>query len=298
LGGGATFDLPDSEPGNCQPIRRFNPLAPEKLKDQVDSLFPRVDFPDAILEIPALTGFVEDRALSICVVLVAEACNISLEPLVRPEIPALTAARLAWVQQNYIHAETLIRATAPSGQGSSRHSLTKARGGGKVATNGRTPFVVPVRTLHAGYNSKYFHVERGVTYYNFTSDQFSGLGDASLGRLRTRGVENELHEPQRLLGENSRNGNSRTLAARSDGEGALQLSQYQPLAYPVHRETSKCPAKPDSALLPSVVSVHSRRGCSGPWCGYSYGGGVPGFPANHRRRSSGPCILTQACISQ
>jgi TnpA family transposase len=35
--------------------------------------------------------------------------------------------------------------------------------------------VVPVRTLHAGYNSKYFHVERGVTYYNFTSDQFSGF---------------------------------------------------------------------------------------------------------------------------
>jgi TnpA family transposase len=32
-----------------------------------------------------------------------------------------------------------------------------------------------VRTLYAGYNSKYFHVERGVTYYNFTSNQFSGF---------------------------------------------------------------------------------------------------------------------------
>ena len=35
--------------------------------------------------------------------------------------------------------------------------------------------MVPVRTLRAGYNSKYLHVERGVTYYNFTSDQFSGF---------------------------------------------------------------------------------------------------------------------------
>jgi Tn3 transposase DDE domain len=35
--------------------------------------------------------------------------------------------------------------------------------------------VVSVRTLHAGHNSKYFHVERGVTYYNFTSNQFSGF---------------------------------------------------------------------------------------------------------------------------
>jgi len=35
--------------------------------------------------------------------------------------------------------------------------------------------VVPVRTLNAGPNSKYFHTERGVTYYNFTSNQFSGF---------------------------------------------------------------------------------------------------------------------------
>ena len=35
--------------------------------------------------------------------------------------------------------------------------------------------MVPVRTLNAGPNSKYFHVERGVTYYNFTSDQFTGF---------------------------------------------------------------------------------------------------------------------------
>ena len=36
-------------------------------------------------------------------------------------------------------------------------------------------FVVPVRTLHAGPNPKYFGFERGVTYYNLVSDQFTGL---------------------------------------------------------------------------------------------------------------------------
>ena len=36
-------------------------------------------------------------------------------------------------------------------------------------------FVVPVRTVHAGANPKYFGYERGVTYYNLTSDQFTGL---------------------------------------------------------------------------------------------------------------------------
>ena len=41
------------------------------------------------------------------------------------------------------------------------------------------------------------------------------------------------------VGENSRNGNLRTLAAFGRREGALQLFQYQLLAYSVDRETSK-----------------------------------------------------------
>ena len=97
---------------------------------------------------------VEDLALSICAVLVAEACNIGLEPLVRQEIPALTTARLAWVQQNYIRAETLIRANVRLVKAQAHIPPTKAWGGGEVASADGPRFVVPVRTLHAGYNSK------------------------------------------------------------------------------------------------------------------------------------------------
>ena len=57
----------------------------------------------------------------------------------------------------------------------SRIPLARAFGGGEVASADGLRFVVPVRTLNAGFNSKYFHVERGVTYYNFTSDQFTGF---------------------------------------------------------------------------------------------------------------------------
>lgn len=49
---------------------------------------------------------------SICAVLIAEACNIGLEPLVRSDVPALTRGRLFWVQQIYIRIDTLIRANA------------------------------------------------------------------------------------------------------------------------------------------------------------------------------------------
>jgi TnpA family transposase len=79
------------------------------------------------------------------------------------------------VQQNYIRAETLTRANARLVDAQSRIPLAQAFGGGEVASADGLRFVVPVRTLNAGPNSKYFHDERGVTYYNFTSNQFSGF---------------------------------------------------------------------------------------------------------------------------
>ena len=36
-------------------------------------------------------------------------------------------------------------------------------------------FVVPLRTLNAGPNPKYFGTGRGITLVNYTSDQFSGF---------------------------------------------------------------------------------------------------------------------------
>lgn len=98
------------------------------LKRLVAAMLPKVDLPEVMLEINARTGFtkefthlsqansrVDDLHISICAVLLASACNIGLEPLVRPEIPALTRGRLSWVQQNYIRQETLIRAKLAGG---------------------------------------------------------------------------------------------------------------------------------------------------------------------------------------
>ena len=46
-------------------------------------------------------------------------------------------------------------------------------------------FVTPVRTLNAGPNRKYFGADRGITYYNFTSDQYTGFhGIVVPGTLR------------------------------------------------------------------------------------------------------------------
>lgn len=168
------------------------------LRQRVADLLPRVDLPEAILEVQEWTGFasefthvsegnarVEDLPMSICAALLAEACNIGLEPLVRRDSPALKRNRLAWVQQNYIRAETLAQANARLVDYHARLSLSQAWGGGEVASADGLRFVVPVRTINAASNSKYFGVGRGVTYYNFTSDQFTGFhGIVIPGTLR------------------------------------------------------------------------------------------------------------------
>ena len=168
------------------------------LREQVAAMLPRVDLPEVLLEINARTGFalefahlsqtnarVDDLHISTCAVLLAEACNIGLEPLVRSDIPALTRLRLSWVKQNYIRQETLIRANARLVDAQAQITLAKTWGGGEVASADGLRFTVPVRTINAGPNSKYFGVGRGITYYNFTSDQFTGFhGIVIPGTLR------------------------------------------------------------------------------------------------------------------
>jgi TnpA family transposase len=158
------------------------------LRRDVAARLPHVDLTEVLLEVLAWTNFasefchvsegdarVADLDLSLCAVLLAEACNIGLEPLVRPDVPALTRGRLSWVQQNYVRAETITKANARLVDDQAKIPLAQAWGGGEVASADGLRFVVPVRTLNAGPNPKYFNTGRGVTYYNFTSDQFTGF---------------------------------------------------------------------------------------------------------------------------
>jgi len=53
--------------------------------------------------------------------------------------------------------------------------LAQILGSGEVASADGLRFVTPSKTINSGPNPKYFGVGRGVTYYNYTSDQFTGL---------------------------------------------------------------------------------------------------------------------------
>jgi TnpA family transposase len=169
-----------------------------KLRHAVLARLPRVERPEVLLEIHARTGFahefthisegaarVGDLPISLCAVLLAEACNIGLEPVVRSDVAALTRGRLNWVQQNYLRAESLTRANANLVDTQSTLALAQEWGGGAVASADGVRFVVPIRTLNAGPNRKYYGAHRRVTYYNFSSDQCTGFhGIVIPGTLR------------------------------------------------------------------------------------------------------------------
>jgi TnpA family transposase len=203
-------NLPDNEAVSIHEDDRERPVTlsnldkvdePESLialRERVADLLPRVDLPEILLEIHLRTGFadafthiseaqsrVEDLPTSVCAGLLAEACNIGLEPLIRGDNPALTRNRLSWVQQNYVRAETLAQANACLVDCQSTSSLAQEWGGGEVASADGMRFVTPVRTVNSGPNRKYFGAERGITYYNFSTDQYAGFHNIVIpGTLR------------------------------------------------------------------------------------------------------------------
>ncbi len=146
---------------------------------------PRTGFANEFTHVSESNARADDLTISICAVLMAEACNIGLEPLIKHNVPALTRHRLSWVKQNYLRAETLVRANARLVDYQATLTLAKKWGGGEVASADGMRFVAPVRTINAGPNRKYFGSQKGITWYNFISDQFSGFhGIVIPGTLR------------------------------------------------------------------------------------------------------------------
>jgi hypothetical protein len=142
----------------------------------------RVAFSEILLEVCRWTGFadafthisegrarVEDLHVSVGAVLLAEGCNISLQDVTQPSVPALAYGRLAWVSQNYVHAETIAAANDLLLPFHARIPLVGAFGGGDIATVDGMRFRVPVRTIHADPNPRYFATGRGVTWLNYMS---------------------------------------------------------------------------------------------------------------------------------
>jgi TnpA family transposase len=158
------------------------------LQQRLTGRLPAIDLPQLMLDVHHLTGFADafthiseqqsritDFPISLCAVLLAQGCNIGLEAVVDEHIPALTHERLRWVEQNHVRPDTLVEASNWLVAAQSQIPLAQHWGGGQVASADGLRFVVPQRALHGRFNRKYFGTGRGVTFFNFLSDQFTGF---------------------------------------------------------------------------------------------------------------------------
>lgn len=160
-----------------------------ELREITHRMLPRVDLPEVLLEVFSWTGAdaaftsitggearLSDLNITIAALLVAEACNIGWRPVIKPAVAALTRDRLAHVNANYLRLDTIRAANAALIDAQDGVGLARLWGGGHVASVDGMRFVVPVNTVHAGYNPKYFKTRKGATWLNMVNDQAAGLG--------------------------------------------------------------------------------------------------------------------------
>ena len=176
---------------------RLERLGPEpdppglaQARTEVRQMMPRVDLPDVLLEIFARTGVVDcfthvsgtttrmdELEVSLCAVLLAEACNIGLRPVINAADRALTRGRLRHVEAAYVRPETMSAANARFIAHQAQIPIVDHWGGGMVVSVDGLRFVVPVRSLWAGPNPRYFGLRhRGATWLNVVNDRVMGIG--------------------------------------------------------------------------------------------------------------------------
>ncbi|HVA26026.1 MAG TPA: Tn3 family transposase [Chloroflexota bacterium] len=150
----------------------------------VEALLPEVEIADLPLEVHAWTGFLDEYthisgaphradglAESVSALLVADACNVGLTPVIDEDYPPLSRDRLNWTAQNYVRSATHTGASTRLFDYHARLDLPRnAWGGGEMASADGMRFVIPVSTIHAGYNPRYFGRQRGSTRYTWMAD--------------------------------------------------------------------------------------------------------------------------------
>ena len=152
-------------------------------------MLPRVDISEVVLEVmswqPELAAAftlasggqarLDDLGVSVAAALTAHALNVGFTPVLTPGVAALTRHRISHVDQNYLRAETYAAANAPLITAQADIPLAQAWGGGLLAAVDGVRFVVPVRSIDARPNPRYFGRRRGVTLLNLVNDQTVGL---------------------------------------------------------------------------------------------------------------------------
>ncbi|MGX9891389.1 Tn3 family transposase [Streptomyces sp. NPDC002276] len=158
------------------------------LRKAVEAMMPRVDLPEVLLEVFSWTGAdqaftsitggearLRDLHVTVAALLVAHSCNVGYTPVIG-SVDALKYGTLSHVDQTYLRLATYRAANATLIEHQASIGLAQAWGGGLVASVDGMRFVVPVPSVYARPNPKYFGRRGGATWLNMINDQAAGLG--------------------------------------------------------------------------------------------------------------------------
>jgi TnpA family transposase len=137
-------------------------------------------YPDFVAAFTPVSGgkprLEADLHVTIAALLTAHSLNVGYAPIISPGIAALTRDRISHVDQAYLRPETYGPANVPLIAGPAGVGLAQAWGGGLVTAIDGVRFVVPVPTIHARPNPRYFGRKKGAQWLNLINDQATGLG--------------------------------------------------------------------------------------------------------------------------
>ena len=172
----------------------LSPASMEELPDEVVQLndlvaerLPRVELAEVLIEVDSWTGFTQffrhaggarsrnpDLVRHVPAAILAQACNFGLTTMA--DIADLTYRQLAGTTDWYLREETLKAAFSALVDFQHQLPLAEAWGGGTLSSSDGQRFPVRGSAENATALPKYFGLGRGLTFYTWTSDQYSQYG--------------------------------------------------------------------------------------------------------------------------
>jgi TnpA family transposase len=160
------------------------------LRKRVAAMLPRIDLGEQILEVmgwcpefmASLTSLsggdsrLADLHITVAACLTGQSLNIGYGPIATKGVPALERRRMGHVDGTYLRAPNYTEANPHLVAKQAGIGFAQALGGGLVAAIDGMRFVVPVPSLFARPNKKYFGPKRGMTFLNAINDQAFGIG--------------------------------------------------------------------------------------------------------------------------
>ncbi|NYT00241.1 MAG: Tn3 family transposase [Methanocellales archaeon] len=171
-----------------------SPLKAEELSESTKQLqkliterLPQVELTDLLIEVDSWTHFTDnfehaggnqpktkDLLVHLYASIMAQACNFGLSKMA--EISDISYRQLAWCTNWYLREETLQTAINNLVNFQYNQPLSRFWGGGTLSSSDGQRFPVPVKARNTTALPRYFGYGRGLTFYSWTSDQFSQYG--------------------------------------------------------------------------------------------------------------------------